>query len=173
LISWNGCFNGISRRFPRPWRHFAAGQGRTDSNPARPNTCAILGTGPWSCNFPRVETRGLRGATARILYRRSSPKRKSSAFKRSSTSLRSPLCSRTCARSIVRNAERRLSRVLLLSMELEQSLCLQCARLDDLEFLPSGDAAVTRRASKYSGRVAVVVRFSQDSRQARSPGRDE
>jgi len=48
-----------------------------------------------------------------------------------------------------------------LSMELEQPLCLQCARLDDLEFLPSGDAALTRRASKYSGRVAVVVRFSR------------
>ena len=48
-----------------------------------------------------------------------------------------------------------------LSMELEQPLCLQCAHLDDLEFLPSGDAALTRRASKYSGRVAVVVRFSR------------
>ena len=49
----------------------------------------------------------------------------------------------------------------LLSMELEQPLCLQCARLDDLEFLPSGDTALTRRATKYSGRVAVVVRFSR------------
>ena len=48
-----------------------------------------------------------------------------------------------------------------LSMELEQPLCLQCARLDDLEFLPSGDTALTRRASKYSVRVAVVVRFSR------------
>jgi len=49
----------------------------------------------------------------------------------------------------------------LLSMELEQPLCLRCARLDDLEFLPSGDTALTRRATKYSGRVAVVVRFSR------------
>jgi hypothetical protein len=48
-----------------------------------------------------------------------------------------------------------------LSMELEQPLCLQCAHLDDLEFLPSGDTALTRRASKYSVRVAVVVRFSR------------
>lgn len=48
-----------------------------------------------------------------------------------------------------------------LSMELEQPLCLQCSRLGDLEFLPSGDTALTRRASKYSGRVAVVVRFSR------------
>jgi hypothetical protein len=48
-----------------------------------------------------------------------------------------------------------------LFMEQEQPLCLQCARLDDLEFLPSGDTALTRRASKYSARVAVVVRFSR------------
>jgi hypothetical protein len=48
-----------------------------------------------------------------------------------------------------------------LSMEIGQPLCLQCARLNDLEFLPSGDTALTRRASKYSGRVAVVVRFSR------------
>src|ERR1035438_7090296 len=46
-------------------------------------------------------------------------------------------------------------------MEMEQPLCLQCARLNDLEFLPSDDTALTRRASKYSGRVAVVVRFSR------------
>jgi len=48
-----------------------------------------------------------------------------------------------------------------LSMEVGQPLCLQCARLDDLEFLPSGDTALTRRATTYSGRVAVVVRFSR------------
>jgi hypothetical protein len=30
-----------------------------------------------------------------------------------------------------------------------------------LEYLPSGDAALTRRAAKYSGRAAVVVRFSR------------
>jgi hypothetical protein len=57
-----------------------------------------------------------------------------------------------------------------LSMELEQPLCLQCARLDDLEFLPSGDAALTRRASKYSGRVAVVVRFSRSRRRYERKG---
>ena len=48
-----------------------------------------------------------------------------------------------------------------LSMEANQPLCLSCARLDDLEFLPSGDAALTRRSGKYSRRVAVVVRFSR------------
>ena len=48
-----------------------------------------------------------------------------------------------------------------LFIEQEQPLCLHCAGLGDLEFLPSGDAALTRRASRYSGRVAVVVRFSR------------
>jgi hypothetical protein len=48
-----------------------------------------------------------------------------------------------------------------LLMEAELPLCLSCAALGDLEFLPSGDAAMTRRATKYSDRVAVVVRFSR------------
>jgi hypothetical protein len=48
-----------------------------------------------------------------------------------------------------------------LLMEGEQPLCLSCAGLSDLEFLPSGDAALTRRATKYSDRMAVVVRFSR------------
>lgn len=49
----------------------------------------------------------------------------------------------------------------LLTMEAEQPLCLPCARLGDLEYLPAGAAALTRRAAKYSGRTAVVVRFSR------------
>jgi len=48
-----------------------------------------------------------------------------------------------------------------LLMEAGQPLCLPCARLGDLEFLPAGDAALTRRATKYSARTAVVVRFSK------------
>ncbi len=48
-----------------------------------------------------------------------------------------------------------------LFMEQNHPLCLHCARFDDLEFVPSGDAALTRRAAKYSERVAVVVRFSR------------
>jgi hypothetical protein len=49
----------------------------------------------------------------------------------------------------------------MLLMEADQPLCLYCARLGDLEFLPAGDTALTRRATKYSARVAVVVRFSR------------
>jgi hypothetical protein len=41
------------------------------------------------------------------------------------------------------------------------ALCLACADLDHLIFLPSGDAALTRRARKYSTLVAVVLRWSR------------
>ena len=40
-------------------------------------------------------------------------------------------------------------------------LCLQCADLDHLEFLPRGDAAVTRRATKHSTLHAVVLQWSR------------
>ena len=49
----------------------------------------------------------------------------------------------------------------LLRLEGEKALCMGCADLDHLEYLPSGDAAVTRRASKYSALCAVVVRWSR------------
>jgi hypothetical protein len=48
----------------------------------------------------------------------------------------------------------------LLRLEQEKALCMECADLDHLEFLPSGDQAVTRRASNYSKLHAVVVRWS-------------
>ena len=48
-----------------------------------------------------------------------------------------------------------------LFLEVEQALCLACARMNDLEYLPAGNHALTRRAAKYSGRTAVVVRFSR------------
>ncbi|MGJ5819035.1 DUF2293 domain-containing protein [Paludibaculum fermentans] len=49
----------------------------------------------------------------------------------------------------------------LLYMEAQQPLCLACARMDELEYLEAGDAALTRRSTKYSSRTAVVVRFSR------------
>jgi hypothetical protein len=48
-----------------------------------------------------------------------------------------------------------------LFMEGEQGLCLACAGLGEHEFLPAGDAALTRRATRYSERAVVVVRFSR------------
>ena len=50
----------------------------------------------------------------------------------------------------------------LLMMEAPGPACLRCAGLDDLEFLPSGDALLTRRAKAGSKRHAVVVRFSRN-----------
>jgi hypothetical protein len=49
----------------------------------------------------------------------------------------------------------------LFFMEGDGPLCLECADLDKLVFLPAGDAALTRRAKKASGLGAVVVRFSR------------
>jgi hypothetical protein len=41
------------------------------------------------------------------------------------------------------------------------ALCLACADLDHLVFLPAGDAALTRRSRKHSSLVAVVLRWSR------------
>jgi hypothetical protein len=41
------------------------------------------------------------------------------------------------------------------------ALCLACADLDHLLFLPSGNAALTRRARKHSTLSAVVLRWSR------------
>lgn len=41
------------------------------------------------------------------------------------------------------------------------ALCLACADLDHLLFLPSGDAALTRRAGKHSTLSAVVLKWSR------------
>jgi hypothetical protein len=41
------------------------------------------------------------------------------------------------------------------------ALCLSCADLDHLVFLPAGDATLTRRSRKHSSLVAVVLRWSR------------
>lgn len=48
-----------------------------------------------------------------------------------------------------------------LFMENGQPLCLTCADLDHLVFLPAGDTALSRRARKNSPLNAVVVRFNR------------
>jgi hypothetical protein len=48
----------------------------------------------------------------------------------------------------------------LLIMDGPVPLCLTCAEMDHLVYLPSGDAALTRRGRKASRLSAVVVRFS-------------
>jgi hypothetical protein len=49
----------------------------------------------------------------------------------------------------------------LLRMEKDKPLCMQCADLGRLVFLPRGDVAITRRSRKYSTLSAVVVKFSR------------
>jgi hypothetical protein len=49
----------------------------------------------------------------------------------------------------------------LLLMEEAGPICMRCAELDHLVFLPAGDAALTRRARQASRLSAVVVRFSR------------
>ncbi len=56
---------------------------------------------------------------------------------------------------------RELGKGELLTMQGNQPLCMECADLDHLVYLGSGDAALTRRATKHSGLWAVVVRFSR------------
>ena len=50
------------------------------------------------------------------------------------------------------------------------ALCLTCADLDHLIFLPSGDAALTRRARKYSTLSAVVLKWNRARKQYERQG---
>lgn len=43
----------------------------------------------------------------------------------------------------------------------KDAFCLNCADLDHLVYLPSGDTALTRRSRKHSGLSAVVVQWSR------------
>jgi hypothetical protein len=52
----------------------------------------------------------------------------------------------------------------LLMMENPGPACLRCLGLGDLEYLPAGDALLTRRVKAKSGRYAVVLRFSRSRR---------
>lgn len=45
--------------------------------------------------------------------------------------------------------------------DVKGALCLTCADLDHLVFLPSGDAALTRRSRKHSKLSAVVLKWSR------------
>jgi hypothetical protein len=58
----------------------------------------------------------------------------------------------------------------LLIMEGPGPLCMACADMGHLVFLPSGDAALTRRAKAHSGLSAVVVRFSRSRRRCERQG---
>lgn len=57
-----------------------------------------------------------------------------------------------------------------LMMEDPGPVCLRCMGLDNLEFLPAGDALLSRRAKAKSARYAVVVRFSRSRRRYERQG---
>jgi hypothetical protein len=57
-----------------------------------------------------------------------------------------------------------------LMMEDPGPVCLRCMGLDDLEFLPAGDALLSRRVKAKSTRFAVVVRFSRSRRRYERQG---
>ena len=57
-----------------------------------------------------------------------------------------------------------------LTMDDAGPLCLTCADMDHLVFLPAGDAALTRRAKRASRLSAVVVRFSRARRRYERQG---
>lgn len=57
-----------------------------------------------------------------------------------------------------------------LTMEDSGPVCMACADLDHLVFLPAGDAALTRRAKAASNLWAVVVRFSRARRRYERQG---
>jgi len=48
-----------------------------------------------------------------------------------------------------------------LHLEKDRALCLSCADLDYLAYLPSGDTALTRRSIKYSKMHAKVLKWSR------------
>ncbi len=57
-----------------------------------------------------------------------------------------------------------------LRMENDKPLCMTCADLDHLVYLPRGDAALTRRSKKYATLSAVVLRFSRTRRRYERQG---
>jgi hypothetical protein len=52
----------------------------------------------------------------------------------------------------------------------EDALCLSCADIDHLVFLPTGDAALTRRARKASTLSAVVLKWSRSRKRYERQG---
>jgi hypothetical protein len=58
----------------------------------------------------------------------------------------------------------------LLIMDNDQPLCMTCADMDHLLFLPAGDAALTRRAKKGSRLSAIVVRWSRSRKRYERQG---
>ncbi len=55
-------------------------------------------------------------------------------------------------------------------LEKGKALCLTCADMDHLEFLPSGNATLTRRSKKLSPLSAIVLRFNRSRKRYERQG---
>jgi hypothetical protein len=58
----------------------------------------------------------------------------------------------------------------LLRVERQRALCVACADLDHLDYLPRGDATLTRRARAHSALQAVVVEWSRSRKRYERQG---
>jgi hypothetical protein len=58
----------------------------------------------------------------------------------------------------------------MIRVENQKTLCLDCADLGHLEYLPRGNTAITRRASKHSPLRAVVVEWSRSRKRYERQG---
>ena len=77
----------------------------------------------------------------------------------------------TRASSICGECERELYKGSFVRLQDEKgALCLGCADMDHLEFLPRGNVAVTRRSAKNSTLRAVVVKWSRTRRRYERQG---
>lgn len=77
---------------------------------------------------------------------------------------------RTITNSQCSQCKKELHKGTFLFMEAEQPLCLCCANLSELEYLPRGDVNLTRRAKKYSIKSTVVVEFSRSRKRYERQG---
>lgn len=66
--------------------------------------------------------------------------------------------------------KKKLPKGFCLIMEATQPLCLDCANLNTLEFLPRGNTQLTRLAKKYSTRSAIVTEFSRSRKRYERQG---
>ena len=58
----------------------------------------------------------------------------------------------------------------MLSIREGKALCIACSGMGDLVLLPSGDPALTRRASKLSARRAVVLKWARANKRYQRQG---
>jgi hypothetical protein len=63
-----------------------------------------------------------------------------------------------------------LERGSMIRLEQERALCLACADLDHLVYLPRGDTALTRRATRHSTLRAVVLEWSRSRKRYERQG---